>query len=239
MLSIAIYSYQKEFIEEIRSIIHDFLIELKIVAKISIFENDNKFITMPYSYDIYLIDMDSLNDIIIFGKQIKSINNNGKCIYLCSDNSKAYLAARVRADYYLEKPVDKEELLEVLREIKKNIQDDTIIIKIIGGERRVKANTLNYINIVKRCLCYHMTDGNMFDGQVLRTSFKKAISPLQFDKANSFLFLPPSLLINIGEVKIVNADNVIFENDDVLYFPRKAYDTVREAWINYNRFVNL
>lgn len=239
MLSIAIYSDQKEFVAEIRSMVQDFLIESKIVAKIQAFENNYKFITVPDSYDIYIMDMDSQDDVLALGKQMKGIDNNGKFIYLCSDNSKAYLAAKIRADYYLGKPVDREELVDILKEIKQDVQDDTIVIKIAGGERRVRANTLNYINIVKRCLCYHMTDGNMFDGQVLRTSFEKAISPLQFDKAKSFLFLPPSLLINIGEVKIVNADNVVFENDDVLYFPKKSYDTVREAWVNYNRFVNL
>ena len=79
----------------------------------------------------------------------------------------------------------------------------------------------------------------MFDGQTLRTSFEKAISPLQYHKSKMFLFLAPSLLINVGEIKIINGDNIIFENDDVLYFPKKAYDTVREAWINYNKFINL
>ena len=79
----------------------------------------------------------------------------------------------------------------------------------------------------------------MFDGQTLRNSFEKAISPLQHHKSKSFLFLPPSLLINVGEIKILNNDNIIFENDDVLYIPKKSYDVVHDAWIDYNKFVNL
>ena len=96
---------------------------------------------------------------------------------------------------------------------------------------------LNYVNIVKRCLCYHLADGTMFDGQVLRTAFEKAIDPLQYHKSGAFLFLAPSLLINVGEIKILNGDHIIFENDDVLYFPKKAYDKVREAWLNYSRIM--
>jgi hypothetical protein len=42
-------------------------------------------------------------------------------------------------------------------------------------------------------------------------------------------------LINVSEIKILNSDNVVFENDDVLYFPKKAYDVVREAWLKYSR----
>ena len=59
---------------------------------------------------------------------------------------------------------------------------------------------LNYINIVKRCLSYHLKDGTMLDGQSLRVSFEKAIDPLQ--ERPSFLFLAPSLLINLNEIKI-------------------------------------
>lgn len=239
MLSIAIYSELKDDVEQIRSMIQDFLIESKIVAKVSVFDDEYKFITVPDSYDIYIMDMDSKSDVIELGKKMMDIDNNGHFIYIGSDTSKAYLAAKIHADYFIAKPIDNQELVDILTEIKQDVQDDTIVIKISGGERRVRANTLNYINIVKRCLCYHMTDGNMFDGQTLRSSFEKAIDPLQHNKAKSFLFLPPSLLINIGEVKIVNTDHIIFENDEVLYIPKKSYDTVREAWINYNRFLNL
>jgi hypothetical protein len=42
-------------------------------------------------------------------------------------------------------------------------------------------------------------------------------------------------LINIGEIKEVNKDNIKFENDDILFFPMKHYETVRNTWINYNR----
>jgi hypothetical protein len=67
----------------------------------------------------------------------------------------------------------------------------------------------------------------------LRSSVEKAIDPLHKHKA--FLFIAPSLLINIGEIKEVNKDNIKFENDDVLFFPMKHYETVRNTWINYNR----
>jgi hypothetical protein len=77
----------------------------------------------------------------------------------------------------------------------------------------------------------------MFDGQVLRTAFEKAIDPLPNHKSKAFLFLAPSLLINVGEIKILNSDHIIFENDDVLYFPKKSYDKVREAWLKYSRIM--
>lgn len=179
------------------------------------------------------MDMDSKDDTLELGRKIKNINSSSYFIYISSDPSNAVLAAKARVNYYLLKPLEHDEIIEVLKEIKKKIKDDNIIIKIPGGERRIQANHLNYINIVKRCLCYHLSDGNVFEGQNLRTSFKKAIDPLQNHK--TFLFIPPSLLINIGAIKIINKDNIIFENDEVLFLPMKQYENVHNAWINYNR----
>lgn len=238
MLSIAIYSNNKSIIARLKSIIQDFLIEIKAMSKVSVFSDPEEFITAHRSYDIYIMDMESKDDTIELGKKIMEINGNSYFIYLGKDINDIRKALKLHINYYLLKPIETEDLLHILKTIKRKIQDDTIIIQIPTGDRRVRANNLNYINIVKRCLCYHLKDGTMFDGQTLRSSFEKAISPLQFHKSKSFLFLPPSLLINIGEVKIVNGDHVIFENDDVLYFPKKAYDTIRKAWTNYSRFIN-
>jgi hypothetical protein len=209
------------------------------MAKVSIFMPPEEMILIPNRYDIYIFDMDSTGDAIKLGKDISIIDSGSHSIYMSKDTTNAYLATKARANYFLEKPLNKEEFYEALKNIRKTIQEDNIVIQIPNGERRIRVNNLNYINIVKRCLCYHLKDGNMFDGQTLRTSFEKAIQPLQYHKSNSFLFLPPSLLINIGEVKIINSDNLIFENDEVLYFPKKSYDVIHSAWINYNRFINL
>ena len=233
MLSIAIFSDQSNDIGALKIIIQDYLIEHKMIAKISFFEKPDELLLAPYSYDAYLLDLDSKASIITIGKQLKELDKTRKFIYTSHNPNLAHLAAKVRSDYFITKPFDKEEVVEILDEIKNYVKQESIIIKIPNGERRIRINNLNYINIVRRCLCYHLKDGAMFDGQALRSSFEKAIDPL--DKHKSFLFLPPSLLINLSEIKIVNADNLIFENNDVLYFPKKSCETVRSAWKNYNR----
>ena len=192
--------------------------------------------TAPGSYCIYLLDLDSQLDILDLGRTMKEINPSAQYVYISQDETKARAAIKNKANYFLVKPIDKQELIQALIEMRQIIQQDSIVIKISTGERRLRISQLNYINIVKRCLCYHLTDGNVFDGQTLRSSFEKAVSPLHMQK--SFLFLSPSTLINIDGIKIVNSDNIVFENDDVLYFPKKQYQVVHDAWKNYNRFVN-
>ena len=206
------------------------------MAKISCFSTPEEVMMIPNRYDVYLMDMDSTNDATVLGKNRRLIDEGSQFVYMSINPNVAHIAAKVRSDYFITKPFDKEEIAEILNEIKKEIKEDSIIIKIPSGERRVRINNLNYINIVRRCLCYHLKDGAMFDGQTLRSSFEKAIDPL--NKHKSFIFLAPSLLINLGEIKIINKDNIVFENDDVLYFPMKQYDNLRNAWVNYNRIID-
>ena len=206
------------------------------MAKISFFSTPEEVMMIPNRYDVYFMDMDSTNDATVLGKNRRLIDEGSQFVYMSINPNVAHIAAKVRSDYFITKPFDKEEIAEILNEIKKEIKEDSIIIKIPSGERRVRINNLNYINIVRRCLCYHLKDGAMFDGQTLRSSFEKAIDPL--NKHKSFIFLAPSLLINLGEIKIINKDNIVFENDDVLYFPMKQYDNLRNAWVNYNRIID-
>jgi DNA-binding LytR/AlgR family response regulator len=134
------------------------------MAKISCFSKPEEIIAIPNRYDAYFMDMDSETEIIALGKQLKQIDDGGQFIYVSINPNNASIAAKTRSDYFITKPFDKEELTEILNEIKKEVKEDSIIIKIPSGERRVRINNLNYINIVRRCLCYHLKDGAMFDG---------------------------------------------------------------------------
>ena len=232
MLSIAIFDDNKIHLNSLSELIQDYVIESKLTVKLTTFDNVENFLKVPTGYDIYIIDTNSTEDIIHLSLRMKEVDTESHFIFIGEDPSLAYSAYQVHADHYLLKPIQKHELKDILDIIRKEIKEDTVIIKTSCGERRVRINMVNCINIVKRCLCYHLKDGNMLDGQSLRTSFKKAISPLQ-DNPN-FLFLPPSLLINLNEIKIINNDNITFENDEVIYFPKKSHDFIYEKWKTYN-----
>lgn len=231
MLSIAIYSNNETTTTDLKFLIQDFLIETKTMAKVSAFQKGEDVIEFPAKYDIYLIDMDTDEDSLSLGSQLMNIDDNGYFVLFSQEPANAYRATKIHAHYFLDKPFNKEEVFKVLTKIRKRVREDSIIIKTPLGERRVRVHNVNYINIVKRCLCYHLQDGTMFDGQTLRSSFEKAIGPLQ--EHESFVFVSPSLLINLSEIKIMDADHLIFENDDVLFFPKKAYDLIHDRWVNY------
>ena len=164
ILSIVIYSDHIEDTNTLKSFIQDFLIEQKCVAKVSVFSSAPELITVPNRCDLYILDMDSQDDAISLAKEMKVINPDCKFIYSSNDADNAKIAVKAKANYFVLKPYEKEEIIEILHLVRKEIREDSIIIKIPQGERRIRINNLNYVNIVKRCLCYHLKDGAMFDG---------------------------------------------------------------------------
>lgn len=201
------------------------------MGKVACFDDENELLLFPQRFDLYIIDMESKANTIKIGKELMSIDSSGHFIYISDKEASAYQATKIHAHYFLLKPIDMEELEYIILKVRMKVREESIIIKASDGDRRVKINNVNYIDIVKRCVCYHLKDGAMCDGRSMRTSFEKAVYPLQEHKA--FLFIPPSLLINISEIKRLDHDHLQFENDEILYFPRKAYETINSVWKQY------
>ena len=233
MLSIAIYSDNLNDARLLQSKIQDFLVENKILAKTKVFDTMEKFITVPDTFDIYFMDMDSKDDVLSIGSQMIDIDQQSYFVYWSSDKASAYDVTKIRANYFLLKPIEPGDLEGIMNSIKKRIKKDTVIIKTPEGDRRVYTNDLNYVNIVKRCTCYHLVDGAVFDGQTLRGAFEKEIYPLQ--EHPKLAFIPPSLLVNMTNIKILSKESATFENDDVIYLPKKAYDIIKNKWFLYNQ----
>ena len=101
-----------------------------------------------------------------------------------------------------------------------------MLVPTAAGEELIYVKNLNYINIEERSLCYHLTDGVLKASHVLRNSFEKSIC--QYLHNDNLMFIKPSLLINLQNIKALNKDYITFTNNEVLYYPRKYYLEIRE-----------
>jgi hypothetical protein len=90
-------------------------------------------------------------------------------------------------------------------------------------------NKVLYADIQKRNLCCHL-ENEVLNSKTLKTSFKNYIGTLVYHP--DFVFIPPSLIINLNQIKIMNKDNLTFKNGEVLYFPKKGYEEINRRWKN-------
>ena len=125
-----------------------------------------------------------------------------------------------------------ESLDKIIDNLKSKIKQLAVVIKLAhNGEKRLDIKKLNYINITNRNLRYHLTDNTELNSQTLRQSFQKEIAPLLINP--ELYFIAPSLLINLANIEELYADHIVFINKATLYYPRSAYDKLKEAWKNY------
>jgi hypothetical protein len=159
--------------------------------------------------------------------------NHIKFVFVTSDIKDIVDIMQTHPEQYLIlSPIEEESLLKIFDNLKTKIRKKAIIVKLAHSEdQRIYIKDLNYINIANRNLCYHLATGKNYDSQTLRQSFVKEVEPL-LSKPGLFL-IQPSLLINLTNVETLFADHLIFENGDILYFPKTAYDKIKEAWKNY------
>lgn len=108
-------------------------------------------------------------------------------------------------------------------------KEKVVIIPTALGNKRIKIEELNFINIEQRSLWYHLTAGAMPAAHILRTSFGKAIEPYLVHK--NLMFIHPSLLFNLDNIALLNKDHMVFGSGEILYFPRKYYGEIFNRWI--------
>ena len=233
MISIAVFSYDDTVRRLTRDKIQDWLIDSHTMAKVTLFEHLDDIMTMPARYDIYILDMDAGPHVIEMSKMIMDNDPNAFCVFTSVVQLNAFTISKMHDCYFIGRPIKNEEFFHLLNTLRKKVREDNIVIKTPLGERRVKVNMVNYIHIEKRCLCHHLKDGTVFDGQTLRESFEKAIGPLKDHPM--FMFIAPSLLINVSEIAELHGDRLIFDNGEVMYFPKKAFAAIQEKWKSYNK----
>ena len=64
-----------EDVATLKTLIQDYLIESKTMAKISCFQKGEDVILIPNRYDVYFIDMDTEEDSAVLGKKLRDIDN--------------------------------------------------------------------------------------------------------------------------------------------------------------------
>ena len=109
-----------------------------------------------------------------------------------------------------------------------NSQTDFIIIDTDDGRIKIKIKNIKYVNIEQRNLAYHLVNGETILSKCLRSSFGK--STLHLQNRENILFLPPSLIVNLKEIKAINRYSIIFNDNEIYYIPKCKYKMLYTIW---------
>ena len=230
MIKFTIYEHNIENVGDIRGYLRRFANANNMIIKENVYFKVEDMVEK--AADVCLLDYKAFleNQPVLSEWQEK---NHIKFIFVTSDIKDIIEIVQLHPEQYLLlSPIEEGSLLKVFDNLKMKIRSKAIIVKLAHSEdQRIYIKDLNYINIINRNLRYHLATGKQYDSQTLRKSFVKEVEPL-LSKPGLFL-IQPSLLINLTNVETLFADHLQFENGEVVYFPKSAYNKIKEVWKNY------
>lgn len=191
------------------------------------------------SFDVYLLDiiMPELNGIEL-GRQLREQDSRCEIVYLTSSDEYAVDSYRVRAFYYLLKPVNRKELFEVLGRMIENIRKtavqknlESFPIKTREGLHLLPFGELLYAELRSRSVTYYLNDHSSLTGLTLRGSFASELAPLL--ENSCFCLCGASFCLNLSQIKAVEKSNVVFLNGSSLAIPKSGYAPLKTAWMKY------
>lgn len=182
-------------------------------------------------FDICILDimMPDINGINL-GIKLREENYTGIIIYLTASKDYALDSYKAKAFNYILKPIAADDLYKTLDDALKdfsNKADRFIVVKTKEGNSRIALNNILYIQLNKRILLYHLTDGSTLESIYLRIPFADAIQDLLLDK--NFVQCGAGIAVNLSLVATVTTEDVTFTNNLKTYFGKKVCTEIRTA----------
>ena len=186
-------------------------------------------------FDVYILDilMHGMNGIEL-GTRLRQMGFDGKIIYLTSSREYAIDAYKVKAYNYLLKPLRKEEFFSALDEAYLSLEKRKgkyIIVRTKDSRIRISFDSIEYAELCKRTVVYHLTGGKALESISIRTSFSEAVHELLLD--SRFILCGASMVANLHYITMVERDGLLFRNRRKVYLPRKTCSDIRSAWYDF------
>lgn len=213
MLKIGIADDEKEAVAELSKYVKDFMDKKEIDVIIDEYEDGTKLEDRSVLYDLVFLDIDMPEmSGIELAQKIRLTNRKLRIVYVTNYKSYYKAAFMVHAYGYLEKPINREKINEILTEFLKEKRDEKhlAILKLTDGT--------NYFADISD-ICYFEYDGNrkvkvhMYNKKCINIS--TTLKPLE-KEYGKYGFVSPyqSYLVNLARVEHfdIRSKLLIFDN---------------------------
>ena len=212
--------YSKEYNCEIEYVM--FVNPLELVAQI---EKGN-------SYDVIFLDifMQGINGIEC-AKDIRTYDDGTKIIFLTCSNDFAMESYAVKAYYYLVKPVKKENLFVLLKQLTSELRiprEDILLVKCKVGVVKIFISKLVYCEMINRKIILHMADGKEYECSMSISDLEQKLKPF-----GMFLRAHRSFLLNMDYIQTLTVQSIIMDSDVKIPVPRGKYMQIKQLYMEY------
>lgn len=228
-LLIAICDDRKAEYDKLLPLIND----AGISCKHDYFKDGRSFLDdfYPGKYDLILMDifMDDIDGISAV-TELRKKDRNVPVAFLTTSKEHALDGYRLHVDRYLVKPLNKEDLLELLNHAL-HVRDTEESISIVskGDILLIPLARIVYVEQHGHSLSIHMTDGSEETLSMKLSEFLTKLPQPPFVQCHK------SFIVNLDQVAFLNTDLLVFEMNEGsnVYIRRGSLKTVKDAYHDY------
>lgn len=180
-------------------------------------------------YDLLLLDilMPVFTGIEV-AKEIRNFNNEVPIVFLTSSPEFALDSYVVKARDYILKPVSQNRLFSVLDSIFTENPEpmDGLSLKTQHGLLRIFFSKLSYVEVMKKQLYFHMSDGSIKNIPGSLSEYENTLLA-----HNEFIKVHRSFIVNLWYMNELTASGFISNTGDIIPISRLLYSKVQHAYI--------
>ena len=183
-------------------------------------------------YDVILLDicMPGMNGIQC-AKDIRMYDNLVKIIFLTSSTEYAVESYSVKAHNYLLKPIQKDSLFSVLRQLEKeeNVAEKKFfIIKSKTGITKIFLEKLEYCEVINRKLVLHLINNEEYESTLRMNELEESLEGF-----GMFLRTHRSFVVNMDYIQSLMTHSIVMESGVKIPVPREKYAQIKQIYMNY------
>ena len=240
MISIAVCDDDAKELDKIKEMTDKWCASHGLTAQILTFDRGEALLNTViegHIYDIFILDV-LMPDIdgIALGKKLrleKTVGSSVPIIYMSSSPEFAVDSYEVRAFYYLLKPVSYEQFEKIVADAiseANRLKNKMLPVRTRSGTYPVAYDEICYVILEERALKYICYDRTL-TSMTIPGSFKSATSEMSGDP--QFFLCGASMLVNLGQIKSIDKNELTFSNDVKLQVPRSTAKPLYKAWLDF------
>ncbi|MEG1875523.1 MAG: LytTR family DNA-binding domain-containing protein [Angelakisella sp.] len=181
------------------------------------------------TYDLYLLDimMPGVNGMET-AKEIRSFDQDASIVFLTSSPEFAVESYQYKAQDYLLKPAKAQRLYPLLDALlaKTRKPMEGFGVKTKSGMARILFENLVFLEVMEKCLYFHLSDGSVREAIASLTEFEDILLARP-----EFVRPYRSYIVNLLQAAELSANELIMLTGEKVPVSRKSYAKVREAYI--------
>lgn len=223
------------FLQELSGLLNQYSEEYHCNIEYKLFTNPLELVAQIEKgthYDVILLDvfMPGINGIEC-AKDIRTYDNYVKIIFLTFSTEFAVESYAVKAYQYLLKPIQKEKLFLILKQLEKesqNMKNNLFVFKSKTGITKISLSKLEYCEVINRKIILHLTNGEECECGLRMGELEEKLKPFG-------MFIRPhrSFLINMDYIQSLTSNSIVMESAIKIPIPREKHAQIKQLYMDY------